>query len=107
MDNMENNQVSNQDQSSMSMADGSAQLSNTGRSKKSLIIIVAIVAIAALFLIWLRLSSNDRFGTPNPTSSISPSPSAPQLNIDQELNSLNLGNIDQEFQSVDKDLNSL
>ena len=71
--------------------------------KKVIWIIILIVIVIVGFLIWGRRVS--RVSAP-PGADIVPGNDTTSA-INQDLNSLNLGDINQEFQAIDSELNQL
>jgi len=93
-------------------------------SKKNIIVwvIVGVIAILILLGIWYWLAQKKVVTpvTPTPAPQApapTAQPSAPQVpaapkedsvsSINQELNSIDTGSLDQEFQAIDADINSL
>ena len=88
-------------------------------NKKNIIIlvIVGLIAILILLAVWYWLSQKSVVTQEvTPTAAPSQPPSAVQpvplkedsiSAINQELDSIDMGNLDQEFQTIDADLNSL
>ncbi len=65
-------------------------------NKKLLIVVLLVVVLIVLGLKILKAPSEEQTAQQDEAALIS-----------QELESIDLGNLDQEFQSVDKDLNTL
>jgi len=94
-------------------------------SKNTLIfVIIGVVILLILFGVWYFISQKSAAPlvvpqavapttstAPSPTSSAVTTPPAPKedsiSSINQELNSLELGDLNKEFQTIDSDLNSL
>jgi len=76
--------------------------------KKLIWIIVVIAIVIVGFLIWG--SKSNRVSAPSRTE-VAPAAAAPGSDkaaaINQDVNSLDVGDLNQEFQSIDADLNQL
>ena len=72
--------------------------------KPSLVLIIVAVAVLALIIWWVNRS-------PVTKQAVVPTPTPPaavvQDELQQEANDLDLGDVNGEFQEVDRDLNSL
>lgn len=71
--------------------------------KKTLTIVIILVVVAVL-VIWLAIRTSAPAG-PADTAEILGQDTTPAIN--EQLNSLDLGDLDAEFQQIDADLNQL
>ncbi|MEK7192417.1 MAG: hypothetical protein AAB646_02810, partial [Patescibacteria group bacterium] len=71
-------------------------INKNNMNKKLLIVVLLVVVLIVLGLKILKAPSEEQTAQQDEAALIS-----------QELESIDLGNLDQEFQSVDKDLNTL
>jgi len=87
-------------------------------SKKNAIVWLVIggIVVVILLIIWYwamqkKVIAPEAVLTPSPEASVSPSPAALKEDsipsIYQDLQGVDVGNVDQEFQVIDEDLNSL
>ena len=70
-----------------------------GKKSTVLLIILAVVVLAFIFW-WVSRAPETEVGVPTSTPT-------PQDETLQEVNQLDLGDVDSEFQNIDQDLNSL
>ncbi len=82
--------------------------------KKLIFLVVFIVAVTVLALLFTQFIGPGRKGSPQPLATppagqqdLSAAPDDQTMSIEQDLGTLNLGDLDAEFQAVDADLNSL
>ena len=86
-------------------AGGIEQSSKSNESKMMLWLIGGLVAIILIVGgIYFYLSSQQKLEQTQPTPTQTPKV---QENLENELNALDVGDLDQQFQEVDKDLQSL
>jgi cell division protein FtsN len=95
------------------------QVSNSVPQKKSktVLIIVAVVIVAIIAVIWWQMGGKkespvSKMGPTEVPTDVSPEVPAGTLEdttpvINQELQSIDTGDLEKEFQQIDKDLNNL
>lgn len=72
-------------------------------NKKALVIVIVIIVLVALGLWWFRASAP----APAPAPGGQAGAPAAEDSFVQEVDSLNLGDLDSEFQEIDQDLQTL
>jgi FtsZ-interacting cell division protein ZipA len=75
--------------------------------KKTLIIILAIIIVAILVWYWWSSSSSAPQQQETSPTVQNPAPNDTTSAINKELEGIDLGDLDREFQNIDSDLNSL
>lgn len=79
---------------------------------KLIIAIIVLILLAVGLYFWLQLPASSPYGDQTPTQTAPPSPVPAQPSdttnaINEELNRVDLGDLDREFEGVDRDLEGL
>lgn len=72
--------------------------------KKILIYAIIAIAVIAAIIVWVR---KPKVAEQPPVSGAAPAGVSVETGIDQELQGIDFGGLEEEFQAIDKDLNSL